>query len=560
MSNMTHADQIAALWAHREIVYAGEDQERADRLTTVLAYMMVRYPDDALPPGFGLQALRLSASANAEDRDRHAAMAKVAAPILNGAEQPDAPVPERIAFLKLKSDGTAEGLPDGARAFWTQGQQADYIFKSRTDDSRFGLFEAPPGTTSDGPRIATFLTHQKQEVSTPEVPRSAVTWGFAALIFGLVLFCYSVADTIASGNTIARAHSEVHRAVSGGEDGELITAVRALCKADDQAKKDSYGGLCSNGQLASVETTDGQTTRYASCLPQIARDTALTDDAGRALDVDSACQAVWSSALALSEEDGWWIGLPKTFLAEGSTFSLLKYYFLSVAALAIVFLGIGVSQTGRLAGALISPQHRMSLARLQVICWSVLLFSGFAIYSAFNIGTIAAVWTASSEKYLLPEFQIWAWAVLGIAIATPSASALVKAFTPSDKEFQTMLQSHDSQRVHLVPLEQRGAPKDAKFSDLFAGETKWQTDNVDLSRAQMLVITLLLLVLYTAWLMTSLNAIGVAQVFNAFPGAGAILSSFPDPGPVFTGLLALTHGTYIAGKWQFGAPAEEGVG
>lgn len=555
MTEMSRANQIAALWAHREAIFTGEDPERTDRLISVLAYIMVRYPEDALSPGFGLKGLKLTEEANTEDRDRHAKMVQRVSPILNGAERPDAPLPERIAFLKLKSDGTPEDLPEGARAFWAQGRQPDYIFKSRSDDSRFGLFELPVGTPSDGPRIATHLTRRVQADSKRAVPKGAVFSGFSIMILGLVLFCYSVADTIASGTTIARAQSEVHRALGDGEDGSLIKAMRLLCK---KVTKDPQGRLCSNGQLATVEESDEQTTVYANCLPQIARSTELTDDKGRPLEIDAACQAVWQTALGLPEVSGRGIGLSKAFLGEGPTFSLLKYYFLSVAALAFVFFGIGLSQTGRLSGALISAQHRMSLARFQVICWSVLLFSGFAIYSAFNIGTIAAIWNATGSASLLPQFQLWAWAVLGIIIATPSASALVRAFTPSDTEFQTMMQNQDGQRVRLAPLEQRAAPKDAKFSDLFVGETMWRTDNVDLSRAQMLIITLLLLVLYTAWLMTSLSAIGFAQVLNAFPVAGAILASFPDPGPVFTGLLALTHGTYIAGKWQFGEPAGEG--
>lgn len=260
----------------------------------------------------------------------------------------------------------------------------------------------------------------------------------------------------------------------------------------------------------------------------------------------------------MAEEDGWGIGLSKAFLEKGLTFSLVKYYVVSVVALAIVFFGIGLSQTGRLVGALISPQNRMSLARFQMICWSVLLLSGFAIYSAFNIGTIAAIWNATGEKSLLPQFDLWAWAVLGIVIATPSVSALVKANTPSNKEFQTMIQNQDGKGVRLPPLEQRASPRDAKFSDLFVGETIWKTDNVDLSRTQMLIITLLLLVLYTAWLITSLSSIEVSQVLNAFPEVKAILLNFPDPGPVFTGMLALTHGVYIANKWQYGAETGKG--
>lgn len=555
MTVMSRANQIAALWAHREAIFTGEDPERTDRLISVLAYMMFRYPEDAVSPGFGLKGLQLTANANTEDRDRHTKMVQRVSPILSGAERPDAPLPERIAFLKLKSDGTPEELPEGARAFWAQDRQPDYFFKSRSDDSRFGLFELPAGTPSDGPRIATFLTRSVQTANERTVSKGAVYWGFVALFLGLLMFCYSVADTIASGTTIARAQAEVQRALNDGENGALFTDIRDLCK---KKPKDQRDGLCKNGELATVAEKDGQKPPFASCLPQIARSTELTDDQGRPRDIDAACEPFWKAALDLSEKKGWGIGLSKAFLGEGPTFSLLRYYFLSVAALTFVFFGIGLSQTGRLSGALISAQHRMSLARFQVICWSVLLFSGFAIYSAFNIGTIAAIWNVDSAKDLLPQFQIWAWAVLGITIATPSASALVKAFTPSNSEFQTTMQKEDAQGVRLAPLERRATPKDAEFSDLFVGETMWRTDNVDLSRAQMLIITLLLLILYTSWLMTSLNGIGFAQVLNAFPAAGPILESFPDPGLVFTGLLALTHGTYIAGKWQFGAPAENG--
>lgn len=253
-----------------------EDSERTDRLIAVLAYIMARYPGDALAPGFDFQRLRLTEAANAEDRARHAQIVKHASDILSGKKVPDEPLPERIAFLKLKSDGKPDASSDGALAPWTQGMQAEYVFKSRTDETKFGLFEAPASTTSDGPRVATYLTQRVQAVDPYIVPKRCAVSGFAALIFGLLLFCYSVADTIASGKTIARAQSKVHLAMSGGNDGPLIVKVRGVCaartyntSASKTAAINKDDGLCSGGKLA-VDQTGTQETRFASCLPKIA--------------------------------------------------------------------------------------------------------------------------------------------------------------------------------------------------------------------------------------------------------------------------------------------------
>lgn len=138
--------------------------------------------------------------------------------------------------------------------------------------------------------------------------------------------------------------------------------------------KNQRDGLCKNGDLATVEEEGGQKPPFASCLSQIARSTELTDDQGRPRDIDAACEPFWKAALSLAEANGWGIGLSKAFLGEGPTFSLLRYYFLSVVALTFVFFGIGLSQTGRLSGALISAQHRMSLARFQVRATYTALF------------------------------------------------------------------------------------------------------------------------------------------------------------------------------------------
>jgi len=92
----------------------------------------------------------------------------------------------------------------------------------------------------------------------------------------------------------------------------------------------------------------------------------------------------------------------------------------------------------------------------------------------------------------------------------------------------------------------------AAFSDLILGENHHNEHVIDISRAQLLILTIILVSTYFGWLVISMSGLSSHHILGKFPEADAVLHSFPQPGGVFVGLLAVTHGVYMANKWQFG--------
>ncbi|MEL7139048.1 MAG: hypothetical protein AAFP67_08355, partial [Pseudomonadota bacterium] len=152
-----------------------------------------------------------------------------------------------------------------------------------------------------------------------------------------------------------------------------------------------------------------------------------------------------------------------------------------------------------------------------------------------------------------PKFEGWAWAVMGIAIASPLLSSLVKGWKEGEKPPTGNAAPAGREPVldlNLKPLKKNDAAAEASITDLFYGEDANNYTRLDITRTQHVIITALLLTIYTAWLAASMSGLSTEQLIGAFPKATPIFSAFPAPGETFTALLFLTHAAYVAGKWQ----------
>jgi hypothetical protein len=287
--------------------------------------------------------------------------------------------------------------------------------------------------------------------------------------------------------------------------------------------------------------------------------------------LDLSCGVVWQQAseltqarraAALEAAEGWsWaFGVPARALgtlaaaADPVTgeLSLVTIYMLTMAALAAIFAALGLGGSGRVFGTVISEQNRISLSLVQVTAWTVLLMGGYTIYAAFNIGVMAETATrlGTAGDTLYPQFEGWAWAVMGIAIASPIASRVIKARKEDPAAPPPSGGLASTLDLRLKPLARNETAAKASLADLFFGEDQTNHQRLDITRTQHVIITALLLFTYGGWIAAAIGGLTPEQLLDAFPRALPILAEFPDPGGTFTGLLLLTHATYVAGKWQ----------
>lgn len=390
-----------------------------------------------------------------------------------------------------------------------------------------------------------------------------IRWKAAIVgLAGFLLFLVSVGSTMATGGLIADARGVFQTSVRD-RDRTLQSLIKEICEQDES---DDLGGLCA-GDVEEGEEEEEDSSTFEEC-----RNSLAPRGASNAFsDFDLACSVNWQAALEAADKARskayatsnwadwipsqlrWFFGLLiSSEIADGGDVSIFHLYIFAMIGLTLLFVALGIGVSGRWYGVLLSKQNRISLSLIQVIAWTIVLMAAYTIYAAFNIGLMgeASTRAGTDANQLYPVFQAWSWAVMGIAIASPMASSLIKGrkeSAPPDDRTARVFSTFDLQ---LKPLESNRDPGDASIADIFLGEDQDDHTRLDITRAQHVIITALLLFTYAGWISIAVDGFTPEQLLGAFPQALPVLAQFPDPGATFTGLLLLTHGTYIAGKWQ----------
>jgi hypothetical protein len=230
---------------------------------------------------------------------------------------------------------------------------------------------------------------------------------------------------------------------------------------------------------------------------------------------------------------------------------------LGITGLAVA---LGLGTKGRIAGIWIDERNRVSLARAQVTLWTIVALGGFAAMALFNVGL--------GTPTAFPQIPASIAAALGIALASPIVSALIlntKDFGTKGSPSDSILRvgnlapgdSDFSNRGGLLgltstgPLEVRANPTDASLADVFVGELVSESNEVDISRLQNVVLTVTLILGYFAMLVDQLRSIPAEYLLSGMP-------HLPDPGAAFTSVLLISHATYLGTKAYKGGSNTQG--
>ena len=190
---------------------------------------------------------------------------------------------------------------------------------------------------------------------------------------------------------------------------------------------------------------------------------------------------------------------PAQLLAVWVTIMLLLLCFAVVAGHGIL---------GLWTGLLIDERNRMSLSRLQMLLWTVIVLSGFLTAALWNIRT----GQVDSLAITVPEEL---WLLMGIATTSLIGSPLIlntkiaqggetnssQAAHRKKVLDSVAKQGKDPDTVSIdTPIVGWKWPEDATWADLFQGEEIGNATHLDLGKVQMFYFTLILVLTYSVML------------------------------------------------------------
>jgi hypothetical protein len=209
---------------------------------------------------------------------------------------------------------------------------------------------------------------------------------------------------------------------------------------------------------------------------------------------------------------------------------------LTMMATFAILAGRGI--TGYWRGILIDNRNKISLGRLQLVAWSLLVLSALLTAAVTN----AAFGAQSALGIRVPEEL---WVLLGISTASAIAGpALLAPKRDQKADPRELTKTVDElKRVDKVKVDAQAdnvlltneSKEDARWGDLLKGDESGNAASVDVGKLQMFFFTFVLVLGY---------AVAIARQFDS---AGAI-TALPVVDSSMNTLLGISHTGYLANK------------
>jgi hypothetical protein len=213
---------------------------------------------------------------------------------------------------------------------------------------------------------------------------------------------------------------------------------------------------------------------------------------------------------------------------------------LSVMRLLSLFAIIaGHGVTGLWLGLLIDSRNKLSLSRLQMLMWTVVILSSFLAAVLINI---EKQYPEPMSISVPPEL----WLLMGISttslVSSPLILNLKKSQSASEEKKAWAFEQLARQAVDITKIAIHGqivvnqTPQAAQWSDLFRGSETGNAGQLDIGKLQMFFFTLVLVLAYGS---------GLAALFNDNAERIAALPAI-DSGMLT--LLGISHAGYLVSK------------
>jgi len=237
-----------------------------------------------------------------------------------------------------------------------------------------------------------------------------------------------------------------------------------------------------------------------------------------------------------------WAALPLVIIAAG-LFSIpalepgwRSYTFLGVLLLLAAELAVvGQLINRRPAGAFIDNRNRISLSKLQMGAWTVVVLAAFVTAAAFNAAEANGA-IVDALKVAIPGELLLAMGISSTSlVAAPALLSLKADETPHAEAQQAAANRLNTGVVATGKIAGKTTPAKASWADLVTGDELGNVGTPDLGKIQQALITLLLLGCY------------VGYVFMLFGKSGSVLE-LPKLDKSFVWLLGISHASYLAYK------------
>lgn len=172
---------------------------------------------------------------------------------------------------------------------------------------------------------------------------------------------------------------------------------------------------------------------------------------------------------------------------------------------------LGHGLTGLVRGVFVDDRNKLSVSRLQMFLWTVLVLSAYLSAALANVGL-------GAEEPLAVRVPEPLWLAMGVSTSSLVASPLV-------------LHRAKGKRVAL-----NDTPRDSRWTDLVSSEVRGFVDVVDLGKLQLLLVTVVLVLAYAI------------VVGHALAADGTAVTTLPGIDDAFVIMLGISHAGYIAKK------------
>lgn len=219
--------------------------------------------------------------------------------------------------------------------------------------------------------------------------------------------------------------------------------------------------------------------------------------------------------------------------------------FVVLMLLMILFMIIlGLQLNGRAAGILINERNLISLARFQLIMWTIIILSAYLTIALERVRakpSIADALAISLDQRL--------WSLIGISTAslvgTPLLQATKKSQNPDDdavKKTEKALTAQGNPDSAIKENKQgvlyaNPAIADAAFSDMFEGDEVGNTAYIDVAKVQMFFFTVVAALSY-----------GMTLYYWIVTKQPAELTAFPALSGGLIAILGISHAGFLVSK------------
>lgn len=194
---------------------------------------------------------------------------------------------------------------------------------------------------------------------------------------------------------------------------------------------------------------------------------------------------------------------------------------------------------GKWRGALIDEYNRLSLSRLQMLAWTVLVVAALGTLGVRQARTNPMT---GLEIEIPPEI----WILMGLSTTSLLAAPAIQqklSRDPSPTDAEDRLKDQGAVAAEMKPVGRIAANPstgEARWSNLFMGETVNDAGYLDIPKVQMFFFTVLTLLIYG-------TAVGKSLILSEMPG-NALPTQLPELSDSILTLLGISHGGYLVGQ------------